>query len=361
MWPFDYFKKKKQDRIAKETAEQTEMRRQQIKKERLAKERECRHKENKEKAARLYEDNKKRYRFFNFYLDCSHYREQEKEIKKCPLALPIDTIDVDKDESIVEKYKVNSLPKLILVDFNGKEIKRWKGITPTSEINEYLYSNGYAERPKDESETVDSTFSDIEKELAAQFVVESMMNDLNYEPRSAATDDVNMSNFQIQYKESCLKAKSLLAMGIADKSHPYAFISKGIIQNIIEYIKIDSNRYNQAMKYLYDFNDENIIFQQISMLTFFSCFKNLEDVNNVPRDIFGYAMNPDTVGLEMATYVLFTIMANPNYKTSDFNKLFVESWYNYYENFSARFIMLRMRGNSWKDDFKGTLNYPHNN
>lgn len=361
MWPFDYFQKKKQAKIAKVAAEQEEIRRQQSEKERLAQERETRLREHKEQAAKLFEANTKKFRILNFYLDCSHYREQEQEIKKCPLALPIVKVDVEEESRTIEKYKVNSLPKLILVDFNGKEIMRWKGITPTSEINEFLYANGYAERPIEEENEDNERFMEIEKELAAQFVVESMIQHFNYEPQSEISDDANMANFQVQYKDSCLKAKSVLAMGIADKDHPFAFVSKGILQNIIEYINIDSNRYNQAMKYLYNCDDENFVFHQISMLTFFSCLKNLEDVNDVPRDIFGYAMNPDTVGLEMATYVLFTIMVNPTYKTSDFNKLFVESWYNYYNNFSSRFFMLRMRGNSWKDDFKGALNYPYNN
>lgn len=85
----------------------------------------------------------------NFYLDCSHFHDQESELKKCPLALHVDLVDVEENDEIVEKYKVRSLPKLILVDLNGKEIKRWLGVTPGSEINEYLYKNGFAERKPD--------------------------------------------------------------------------------------------------------------------------------------------------------------------------------------------------------------------
>lgn len=91
-----------------------------------------------------FEENSRKYRILNFYLDCSHWHEQEKEIKKCGLALPVEIVDVEEDEDIVSKYNVNSLPKLILVDYNGKELHRWKGITPSSEINNFLFSNGYA-------------------------------------------------------------------------------------------------------------------------------------------------------------------------------------------------------------------------
>lgn len=104
-------------------------------------------KEEKKKRKEI-EANSKKYKILNFYLDCSRWHEQEKEIKKNALALPIEIVDVDKDDDIVEKYHVRNLPKLILVDFNGKEIKRWKGISDTSEINDYLYTNGYAEAPE---------------------------------------------------------------------------------------------------------------------------------------------------------------------------------------------------------------------
>lgn len=122
-------------------------------------------KTEEEKKRREIEANSKKYKILNFYLDCPHWHEQEKEIKKNALALPIEIVDVDKDDDTVEKYHVHSLPKLILVDFNGKEIKRWKGITDTSEINDYLYTNGYAEAPEVNKESdLDSLLLDDDED-----------------------------------------------------------------------------------------------------------------------------------------------------------------------------------------------------
>lgn len=118
-----------------------------------------------DKKRKEFEANSKKYKILNFYLDCSHWHEQEKEIQKNPLALPVEIVDVDMEDDITEKYHVYSLPKLILVDFNGKEIKRWKGVTETSEINKFLYSNGYAEAPKfDDKSDIESLLLDNEED-----------------------------------------------------------------------------------------------------------------------------------------------------------------------------------------------------
>lgn len=93
---------------------------------------------------KMFEENSKKYRILNFYLDCSHCREQDKEFKKCKVALPVQTVDIENEEDLATQYNVRSLPKLILVDYNGKELHRWKGITPIQDVNKYLYSNGYA-------------------------------------------------------------------------------------------------------------------------------------------------------------------------------------------------------------------------
>lgn len=87
-----------------------------------------------------------------------NWHEQQTKIKFTPLALPVKLIDVEKDEDIVIKYKVNNLPKLILVDLNGEEIIRWKGITEPSEINKFLYENGYASKPIENAD-INMTYS----------------------------------------------------------------------------------------------------------------------------------------------------------------------------------------------------------
>lgn len=87
--------------------------------------------------------NSKKFKLLNFYLKCSYCEEQEAEFKKCPLALPIEQIDVGNDDYAAQKYKVHKLPKIILVDYNGRELHRWVGVTRSAEINDYLLQNGF--------------------------------------------------------------------------------------------------------------------------------------------------------------------------------------------------------------------------
>lgn len=112
-------------------------------------------KDKETKKQEKLESNSHKYKILYFYLDCSHCHEQEKEIQKCELALPVELIDVIEEEEIAHKYKVNNLSKLILVDYNGREIKRWKGVTKSIEINNYLYANRYAEEKYSISKTID--------------------------------------------------------------------------------------------------------------------------------------------------------------------------------------------------------------
>lgn len=82
------------------------------------------------------------FQILDFYLDCSHWRRQHEILEKTPLALSVKRVDVEKEDSVVQKYKVNNLPKLILVDSSGNEIMRWKGITESSEINDTCMKMG---------------------------------------------------------------------------------------------------------------------------------------------------------------------------------------------------------------------------
>ena len=161
IFDFIFGNKKKEEQLRLEKERQAELQRKEN--ERIVREREARLAENKrkeeERKARIFEENSRKYQILDFYLDCSYWNEQREILEKAPLALPIKRIDVNNQEDIVQKYKVNNLPKLILVDFNGKEIKRWKGVTQSNEINDYLYENGYAERKQTSNSSFKETFT----------------------------------------------------------------------------------------------------------------------------------------------------------------------------------------------------------
>ena len=351
--------KEEEERLKNER--QAEIERQRIAEEkRIAVEREKRLAENRrkeaERKAKIESENSKKYQILDFYLDCSHWRAQQEKLRATSLALPVKRVDVEEEEDTREKYKVNNLPKLILVDLNGKEIYRWKGITEPSEINEYLYNNGYAERPamsnpSSDTNNKENIFQATDMKLASQFVVESMSN-LGYEPYSDFSDDFAVAELQKQFSHYCLMVKSNLAMDAIGKADPFIIAFK---QHIRNYISNASNKNNQAMKYLYEVSDTDLLVQQISMLSLHANTKHVQDINNLSQEEFHAAMNPENVSLAMGLYTYFTILVNDNLSADDFNELFVESWIKYYGNAQARIFMFRMRGNSWKNDFKGVL------
>lgn len=115
--------------------------------------------------AKTLGNNGKIYYILDFYLDCSHWREQNSILEKTPLALPVKRVDVDAEDEVVRKYKVSCLPKLILVDIDGNEIHRWKGSTQSDDINKYLYDNGYASRKVDVEQKPSRDMSIVERAI----------------------------------------------------------------------------------------------------------------------------------------------------------------------------------------------------
>lgn len=348
--------KKEKERLQKERLAEQERQRQ-AEERKIAEEREKRLSENRrkeaERKAKIEAANSKKYQILDFYLDCSYCKEQADKLQVIPLALPIKRVDVEVDEDIVQKYHVNNLPKLILVDLNGKEIKRWKGITNPIEINNYLYDNGYAERPKyaHQQKSSDDKFKQIDLKLASQFTVESLSNDLEYTP-SGYSDDFYVSELQKQYMHYCLMAKSNLAMDAAGQAHPLMIALKNHIKS---YIADSKNNSNKAMKYLYESAEIDTLVQQIGMLSLHANMKHVKDVANITPEEFHLAMEPENVCLAIGLYTYFTIVTNKNITVDKFNQLFVETWLDYYEKIQVRWLMIKMRGNDWKDEFKGVL------
>ena len=122
---------------------------------------------------------------------------------------------------------------------------------------------------------------------------------------------------------------------------------------VIDYISDRNNKKHSGMKYLYDLDKDDLIIHQISMFSYMANMKNVNDIDNITRSELHSALNPESVALAIGLYTYLTIIVNKNYTANDFNKLFIESWVDYYNNVQARYVMLRMNGNNWKDEFKG--------
>lgn len=187
--------------------------------------------------------------------------------------------------------------------------------------------------------------------LMGQFVIASMTDttasipfDLEFD------DDFNIAAMQEQAPLWCVRSKGFLLSNVAeDNSLQCRFVTY-----TKQFMTCDF-RSNRAMSYLYNNSEMDILTQQVSMLAMHSQFKNVENILDIDSDIQKTSLNSESVSVAIGIYTYFTILSNPNMNDNQFDELFIRSWYNYYANWSARLIMFRMNGNTWKNSFIGVL------
>lgn len=200
------------------------------------------------------------------------------------------------------------------------------------------------------------TMQEIERRLMAEFTTETLMgNDVDISNMPNYSDDINTCMLQEQYSHWCVTTKKLL---LSDTVEPYS--TQGRFASLMKtsmksYAKNRENRCNQAMKYLYDESDIQILVQQISMLAKYTHYKDAPDFDQIPREMRSKSLDPEYVSISIALYVVFTILVNPNIRIDQYNELFIKVWFDYYENWIVRDLMLKMRGNAAKQDFAGVL------
>lgn len=124
---------------------------------------------------------------------------------------------------------------------------------------------------------------------------------------------------------------------------------------MIDYASEGLHKTNQGMKYLYNESDTSTLVQQISMLAKYAHYKDAVDFNNIPEEMRRKSLDPESVCVSIGLYVLFTILVNSNLAIDQYNELFRQTWFNYYENWMVRELMFQMRGNATKQDFAGVL------
>ena len=190
--------------------------------------------------------------------------------------------------------------------------------------------------------------------LASQFMVESMTSHFDYSPNQELSDIPGAAHYQSQYARYCLMAKSNIASASIATNMANPLMVR-MMHYVNDYIADENNRTNAAMKYLYELDYDDLLFTQISMLTFHACAKQINDVHNMGDADDKVFYDLESVCLVMGLYTYFTIRVNENYSDKDFNKLFVESWFCFFENLLGRIMLIKIQGNDWKNDFKGVL------
>lgn len=91
------------------------------------------------------------------------------------------------------------------------------------------------------------------------------------------------------------------------------------------------------------------------MLAKYAHYKDANDFNDIPEEMRRKSLDPENVCMNIGLYVLFTILVNSYLSIDQYNNLFTQTWFNYYENWMARELMFKMRGNATKHDFAGVL------
>ena len=200
------------------------------------------------------------------------------------------------------------------------------------------------------------SMQDIEHRLMAEFTIETMMgNSIDVKKMPEYSEDSNVQMMQEQYAHWCIASKKLLLADTVDSKSLEGRFASMMKTYMIGYAIDETHNSNQAMKYLYYEDDTGILVQQISMLAKYAHYKDAVDFNSIPEEMRRKSLDPGSVCVSIGLYVLFTILVNTNLAIDQYNELFTQTWFNYYEHWMARELMFQMRGNATKQDFAGVL------
>ncbi len=200
------------------------------------------------------------------------------------------------------------------------------------------------------------TMQEIERRLMGDFTIESMMgNQVEINQMPCYSEDFNLRMMQEQYAHWCIAVKKLFLTDMVEPNSMQGRFAGMMKRYMTDYAKKESNRSNQAMKYLYNSSDMSLLVHQISMLAKYSHYKDADDMDDIPEEMRMKSLDPESVSVSIALYVMFTILVNDSVDTKQFNDLFVNVWFDYYDNWMARELMFTMRGNATIQDFSGVL------
>lgn len=180
--------------------------------------------------------------------------------------------------------------------------------------------------------------------LAKLLATQTLFEEKNYRTKTVISEMPNVAAFQEQGHGYCKLTKQQLVTELACEKN-----------NIWNYLSNQDNRKVLSMKLLYDSNDKMQLSKQISMLAFYTMYKDLVSVDNIPDEIQKRALDMELVSKAICLYTYFALLANESINANDYDELFIEAWYNYYGSWIARQMMLKMRGNDWINDFDGAF------
>ena len=69
---------------------------------------------------------------------CEPCKALAKTIEDADIELPIEVIDIDKEASRAMKFQIRSVPTIVIVDENGKELRRQIGMMTLSQFEHFV-------------------------------------------------------------------------------------------------------------------------------------------------------------------------------------------------------------------------------
>lgn len=78
-------------------------------------------------------------KLLKFYAEwCGPCKQQTQLLEKCPIEVQHINVDAEENEELAEKFEIRSLPTLVIVNDNGKELTRFVGLTTMDKIKNFL-------------------------------------------------------------------------------------------------------------------------------------------------------------------------------------------------------------------------------
>lgn len=189
----------------------------------------------------------------------------------------------------------------------------------------------------------------IDNQLQADVLIEMMTNE-TYEalfPRFA--DDPNMAYYQREVTENCVKSKTII---VAYKMPELGFVaemSKHLSDRVDSFI--NSNYDDIACIKELMSSDTDLVIKRIETLSFASMINQIDDIKD-DNYIYKAALNIEGLGTSMGYYCYLSLLINSNLFIS-YNELFVNAWFNYFENLYSNIKKFQMLGDNWKSQFIG--------
>lgn len=199
----------------------------------------------------------------------------------------------------------------------------------------------------------------LDESLMAQFTVSCMMGQSEGTKGLQFDDNFSVAAFQQQSYDYCRKSKTLFATevlkGMPGVSNIQIQVMDYYKSRVRELLNDSGSRNNVCLKCFYEPNDTDLICMQIAHLAQAGTLKDIPDLSSADNSLTRSSLDPETVCIAIAIHVYFAILASPIFTDDDYDLLFETAWYKYYSGWMVYSLMIRMRGSSWRSDFKNTI------